>query len=64
MSSWRGKITISGEWIEGIYDSAMVIHFLEDVVTIMTSIVSSNERGIAFSKLNDYKWQVKERSII
>jgi hypothetical protein len=39
MSSWRGKITVSGEWKECDYDGAMIVRFLEDMVDIMLSIV-------------------------
>lgn len=39
MSTWRGCITISGEWKECDYDSAMITRFLDDMVEIMLSII-------------------------
>jgi hypothetical protein len=39
LSSWRGCITVSGEWKECDYDKAMIVRFLEDVVGIMLSII-------------------------
>ena len=39
MSSWRGRITLSGEWKESDYDGAMGVKFLENVVDIMLSII-------------------------
>jgi hypothetical protein len=39
MSSWREKVTVSGEWKECDYDGAMIVKFLEDMVQIMLSIL-------------------------
>jgi hypothetical protein len=39
MSSWRGQITIAGEWRGCDYNRGMIEGFLEDVKTIMLSIV-------------------------
>jgi hypothetical protein len=42
MSSWRGRITVSGEWKECDYDGQMIVGFLEDVVGIMVSLIDRN----------------------
>ena len=39
MSSWRGKVTVSGEWKECDYDGAMIVRFLEDMVGILLSLI-------------------------
>ena len=39
LSSWRGRITVSGEWKECDYDGEMVVRFLEDVVGTMVSLI-------------------------
>jgi hypothetical protein len=39
MSSWRGRTTISGEWISSDFDDEMIVRFLGDVVSIMLSLV-------------------------
>ena len=39
LSSWRDRITVSGEWKECDYDGRMIVRFLEDVVGIMVSLI-------------------------
>jgi hypothetical protein len=39
MSSWRGRLTISGEWRSCDYEREMAVEFLEDVVRIMLLII-------------------------
>ena len=39
LSSWRDRITVSGEWKECDYDGQMIVRFLEDVVGIMISLI-------------------------
>lgn len=39
MSSWRGRTTISGEWVSSDFDDEMIVSFLEDVVSIMLSLI-------------------------
>jgi hypothetical protein len=39
MSSWRGRTTISGEWISSDFDDEMIVKFLEDIVYIMLSLL-------------------------
>ena len=39
MSSWRGRITISGEWRGCDFATEMVVGFLEDTVGIALSIM-------------------------
>ena len=39
MSSWRGRITLSGEWRGCDYDREMIEEFLEDVKSLMFSIL-------------------------
>lgn len=43
MSSWRDKITISGEWVSSKFDNNMIVRFIEDVAQIMLSILDSVE---------------------
>jgi len=42
MSSWRGRVTISGEWMSCYYDKELVVKFLEDMVGIMHLIASKD----------------------
>jgi len=42
MSSWRDRITISGEWKECDYDGVMITRFLDDLVGIMLSLVDGD----------------------
>ncbi len=42
MSSWRGRVTISGEWKECDYDGDMIVKFLEDLVGIMLSLIDQD----------------------
>lgn len=39
MSSWRGRVGVSGEWRDCDYDGAVIVRFLEDMVEIMLSII-------------------------
>jgi hypothetical protein len=42
MSSWRDKVTVSGEWEGQYYEHEYVVKFLEDVVRRMLSLIEEN----------------------
>jgi hypothetical protein len=42
MSSWQGRVTISGEWASCHYDEGFVVKFLEEMVDIMHLIASKD----------------------
>jgi hypothetical protein len=39
MSSWRDRVTVSGEWRGCDYEMQRAVGFLEDMVSIMFSIL-------------------------
>jgi hypothetical protein len=42
MSSWKGQVTVSGEWEGQYYDHDAVLGILEDVVGLMLSLTQNN----------------------
>lgn len=42
MTTWRGRLTISGEWRSCDYEKEMVVSFLEDMVRFMLMIAPDN----------------------
>jgi hypothetical protein len=42
MSSWQGRVTISGEWTSCHYDKEFVVRFLKDMIDIMYLIASED----------------------
>jgi hypothetical protein len=39
MSSWKDQLTIAGEWEGQYYQHDLIVAFLEDVTSIMLSII-------------------------
>jgi len=39
ISSWRDRVTVSGEWRDCDYEMQMAVRFLEDIVGIIFSIL-------------------------